>query len=399
MDDKFILPHYSTQRFSSIWKRNSINPFSLRMALAAFLGFGLAHAQVVTDSWSVGGGFSYPRYVSTNIEARNLNYGGYLSQQRNMSEHVSLRLREGFTHMEGDWNGEREKTNMLALDLGLMYYLVPCEPISPYLVAGGGGNLKRLSNRQSPSIDHYDGGMQLHLGIGSEYRLDPQLSVVTEFSYFITDNSDLDGTVLPNEIDGRDAYLQMSVGINFQFGKGPPSAFCDHCVVSSLKCQTCNSSPTIIQNDSVDYARIEGLILKNTPKEVRVESKKEIPVDRYIQGVTKDHLVLVGVNFDFDQAELLPESYPVLDKSVEILNARPEVKIEIQGYTDYIGSLEYNRNLSLERAERVKKYFVEHGIIESRISTFGFGKRNPSEDNQTVDGREMNRRITIRIAK
>lgn len=401
MDDKYSKPSNTTQQSISTWRKNSMNLFSFRMALAAFLGIGLAHAhaQVVSDSWSVGGGLVYPRYISVNIAPQDLNIGAYLSQQRNLSEHVSLRMKESFSHMEGEWIGERERTDMFALDLGMLYSLVPCERISPYFVAGIGGNMKRNEHRQSSSIDRINFGSQLHIGIGSEYRMNSKWSFVGEFAYFLTNNSDLDGTVVPTEMDGRDSYMHISAGINFQFGKGAPSAICDHCVVSSLKCQQCPNPPGIIQNDSVDYAKIESMIIKHIPKEVRNETIKEIQVDRYIQGVAKDRLVLVGVNFDFDKADLLPESYPVLDKSVEILKAQPEVKIEIQGYTDYVGTIEYNRNLSVERAERVKKYFVDHGILESRISTFGFGKRNPSEDNATPEGREMNRRIMIRILK
>jgi len=366
--------------------------FPTKATLALLLSFGLSQAQVATDSWAVGVGLSYPRFFSVNIDPQNKNYGAYISGQRNVSEHVSIRTKGSFSRLEGEWENVREKTTLATVDFGLLYTVVPCERLSPYLFAGFGGNYKSLSDRQSASIDKNSFGGQLHLGLGSEYRLDPAWSLVTEFGYYITDNSDLDGTYVPAEMDGKDSYMAFSIGVNFRFGKGKPSTLCNSCAVAAP-----------VKTDSVDYQRIESLIIKHIPgevtKEVLRETVKEIPVDRYIQEVAKDKLILVGVNFAFDKSDLLPESYPVLDKSVEMLKVQPEVKIEIQGYTDYVGSLSYNRDLSLERAEKVKTYFVAQGIAENRISTFGYGKRNPVEDNETAEGREMNRRITIRIIK
>lgn len=72
-------------------------------------------------------------------------------------------------------------------------------------------------------------------------------------------------------------------------------------------------------------------------------------IDKYIVAVTEDKLVLVGVNFAFDKSDLLPESYPVLDRGVKLLNSRSTVKVEIQGYTDYTGTDQYNQELSVGR--------------------------------------------------
>jgi outer membrane protein OmpA-like peptidoglycan-associated protein len=108
---------------------------------------------------------------------------------------------------------------------------------------------------------------------------------------------------------------------------------------------------------------------------------------------------LVGVQFAFDKSELLPESYIVLDKSVKLLKDNPNVSVEIEGYTDYIGTAEYNQELSVQRAITVKNYLISQGIADSRLSTIGYGKGNPVANNETEEGRAMNRRIVFRIIR
>ena len=122
-------------------------------------------------------------------------------------------------------------------------------------------------------------------------------------------------------------------------------------------------------------------------------------LDNYIYAISEDRLVLIGVNFAFDKSDLLPESYPVLDQGVKLLKDSPEVDVEIEGYTDWIGTAEYNQTLSEERAMTVKKYLVSKGISESRLTTIGYGKGNPIVSNETDEGRAMNRRIVFRIIK
>ncbi|MCF8242665.1 MAG: OmpA family protein [Melioribacteraceae bacterium] len=144
-----------------------------------------------------------------------------------------------------------------------------------------------------------------------------------------------------------------------------------------------------------DYNRIDDMIKSHIPKEV----VKEVVVEKTIYAVSEDRLVLVGVNFAFDKSELLSESYYVLDKSVRLLKDNPEINIEIEGYTDYIDTKEYNQKLSEERAQTVKDYLVANGIDANRISTIGYGKSNPIADNTTAEGRALNRRIVFRIIK
>jgi OmpA-OmpF porin, OOP family len=355
----------------------------IMLTMIITLGVGVSQSQTPTKSWALGFGLSNPRYLSVNVDAINSSLGTYIAIQRNFSEHVGLRLKGAYSHLEGRWydasfNRITQTTNLITGDLDLQYYLVPCAPVSPYLFAGAGGNYKNIANSQT-GVPHKFGN-QFNVGAGAEFKVFPNWSFVTEFGYHVTNNSELEGTVVPDELNGRDSYLTIAAGMNFVFGKGEPSKQCEPCQMISQEAK-----------DLTDYNKIDAMIVKHIPKEVLV--------DRYIMSISNDRLVLIGVNFAFDSSALLPESYPVLDKAVKLLRDRPEVNVEIEGYTDYIGTGIYNQELSVERAQNVQMYLISKGIASNRLTTVGYGKNNPVEDNATEEGRAMNRRIVFKIIK
>ena len=362
----------------------------ITIALLLSVVASVAQAQTVTDSWAFGFGGTYPRYVSVNIQPHNTNYGGFLSLQRNFSEYVGLRLKAGYSHIEGQWTNNSpvvitQTTDLITGDLDVLFYPIPCETISPYLFAGVGGSIRMLKNYQTTTIDENHTALAFNVGGGVEWSIGSNWKLLTEYGYHSMFNSELEGTVVPgpDEINGRDSYMTLSVCLLYYFGKGAPSK----------KCEPCQGITTEMKD--VDYKLIEEMIVKHIPKEVT----REVVVDRYIRAISDDRLVLVGVNFAFDKADLLPESYPVLDNGVKLLNDRPNVNVEIEGYCDYIGTEEYNQKLSQERAQTVKNYLVSKGIHEGRLTTIGYGKGNPIADNETDEGRALNRRIVFRIIK
>ncbi|RRJ82381.1 OmpA family protein [Aestuariirhabdus litorea] len=108
--------------------------------------------------------------------------------------------------------------------------------------------------------------------------------------------------------------------------------------------------------------------------------------------------LLRGVNFEYDSAEIKGESYAILDDAADRLRLFPEVKVEIVGYTDSIGSEVYNQGLSERRAESVRYYLVSKGVKDDNIKAIGLGEQYPIADNATAAGRAENRRIEIRVA-
>ncbi len=104
-------------------------------------------------------------------------------------------------------------------------------------------------------------------------------------------------------------------------------------------------------------------------------------------------IVLQGVEFETGKADLTPQSEDTLAKAYNTLNQNPEIEVEIQGYTDNVGSKSFNKKLSLARANAVKDWLVKKGIAADRVQTKGLGSDKPIAPNTTPEGRQKNRRI------
>jgi OOP family OmpA-OmpF porin len=104
-----------------------------------------------------------------------------------------------------------------------------------------------------------------------------------------------------------------------------------------------------------------------------------------------------GITFDNDQDTIRRSSIRTLDGAVQVLKDNPDIRINISGHTDDVGTRDHNVDLSTRRAESVKRYLVEHGIDESRITTEGLGPDKPADSNDTKAGRANNRRIEFEI--
>lgn len=112
-----------------------------------------------------------------------------------------------------------------------------------------------------------------------------------------------------------------------------------------------------------------------------------------------DIYALKNVFFDFDKATLQDRSFAPLDSIAEYLGFHPELKAEFRGHTDSRGNDDYNKRLSQNRAQSVVHYLIEKGIDERRLSSRGFGEEKPVADNNTDRGRELNRRVELRLIR
>lgn len=110
-------------------------------------------------------------------------------------------------------------------------------------------------------------------------------------------------------------------------------------------------------------------------------------------------VILKNIFFATNSAELTEESNAELNTLLKLLNDNPQITIEIAGFTDNVGSDEYNMNLSQNRAESVKTWLTEKGINAERLRAKGYGKQNPIADNSTEEGRIQNRRTEFKILK
>jgi len=103
------------------------------------------------------------------------------------------------------------------------------------------------------------------------------------------------------------------------------------------------------------------------------------------------------INFDNNSAKIKPQYIEKIQKFAEFLKAHPEVKAEIQGYTDNKGNYNYNVALSKRRAKAVYEALIKLGVEKDRLTFVGYGPNNPVASNDTAEGRAKNRRVVAKI--
>lgn len=124
------------------------------------------------------------------------------------------------------------------------------------------------------------------------------------------------------------------------------------------------------------------------------EGSYETDLNKLRQGVP---VLLENVNFEFDSFILLKSSDIILNTLLKYLNKNPEVKINIEGHTDDIGTEDYNLDLSTNRAKSVYNWLINKGIDSSRLNFTGFGKSRPISNDTEEKHRALNRRVEVRI--
>jgi outer membrane protein OmpA-like peptidoglycan-associated protein len=108
-------------------------------------------------------------------------------------------------------------------------------------------------------------------------------------------------------------------------------------------------------------------------------------------------LTLGDVLFDTGRAELKPGATRKLDQLAQFLAEHPDRRVQIDGFTDSVGSDSYNEELSQRRANAVRSALLSRGVDASRIGTEGYGKSYPVADNADSGGRQLNRRVEVVI--
>lgn len=102
-----------------------------------------------------------------------------------------------------------------------------------------------------------------------------------------------------------------------------------------------------------------------------------------------------AIQFETGKAVIKKTSYKLLDEIVKILNDYPDYIMTIDGHTDNVGKPDKNLQLSKDRANSVKNYFVAKGVAEDRLTTNGYGDTRPAASNKTAAGRAKNRRVAM----
>lgn len=120
------------------------------------------------------------------------------------------------------------------------------------------------------------------------------------------------------------------------------------------------------------------------------------PVDK-VGCPFKEVVVMNGIRFAFNKADLTEPSKEVLKSAARILHDNPGMKVEIAGHTDNRGDAGYNLKLSDARAHAVMDYLVSQGVAAGQLTAVGYGLTVPKASNDTAAGRALNRRTEFRI--
>ena len=113
-----------------------------------------------------------------------------------------------------------------------------------------------------------------------------------------------------------------------------------------------------------------------------------------------DVIVLKNIFFDLNKSVLLLRSSQTLQDLIALMNQYPNMQIEIRGHTDNQGNPNYNQELSIDRAQSVVDFLVQQGQIDKhRLKYIGYGDTQPISSNDTLEGRQQNRRVEFRVIR
>jgi len=136
-----------------------------------------------------------------------------------------------------------------------------------------------------------------------------------------------------------------------------------------------------------------------SPKGARVDVKGVAIPEMEAEFLAKGILRVHKIYFDTGKSTIKVESYNVLLEIGRILEKYPDLKIQINGHTDAVGNEDFNFDLSVQRAESVRAFLVSRfsDINSDNLSTRGFGRNRPLSENQTEEGRTLNRRVEFEV--
>ncbi len=319
--------------------------------------------------------------------------GGALGFGYALSEHFNLEFDMQWLNLDGDPVGNPDQ-DQTAVNLNLMNIYNRSGLFAPYLLAGAG-----VVSTDEDGSESYD-DLQLQGGAGVLTRLwGDRVSLRTEVLYRWQDASSSLSDVLVN------------AGFSVALGSKPVAAAPVAAVVAAPVVVAPKDSDGDGVVDSADKCPGTVAGAKVNAQGCELDGDSDGVVDRLdecpgtpagakvdVRGC-EESLILRGVVFGNDSSKITAQSEMILDSVADILGKRTHFKhIEVRGHTDSVGADQYNQGLSQRRADAVKSYLVGKGLSADLFTTKGFGESEPIAPNDTADGREQNRRVTLEFS-
>ncbi|MFM9825500.1 OmpA family protein [Flavobacterium sp.] len=262
----------------------------------------------------------------------------------------------------------------------------------------------------------YNGGYML--GLTPQYRITDRLVATGDFSVMANSRQhyNWDGSYSNDETNLSGVMNTISLGLTYYFGKNQKHA--DWFVANSNCCDQVNEYKNIVIDTDKDGVIDDLDLQKDTPKDVAVDSRGRFidlnknnipdelepivdPADKIkIEKATQSESILdIGfVNVYYDVNKELPNSGSINNVYyvIKYLKTYPSAKVLLSGYADVNGIEAKNINLSINRAENLKKVIISNGIDASRIATEGKGVDKASKVNDDVS-LQFGRRVSITL--
>jgi outer membrane protein OmpA-like peptidoglycan-associated protein len=120
-------------------------------------------------------------------------------------------------------------------------------------------------------------------------------------------------------------------------------------------------------------------------------------VEVYREGDSIRLSIPGNITFATGSDAIVTGFYPVLEDVAKVLNRYDKTKLSVEGHTDSVGDANYNRELSIQRANSVANYLQATSVAANRLLTLGMGESQPIADNASTEGRQENRRVELRV--
>lgn len=237
------------------------------------------------------------------------------------------------------------------------------------------------------------------LGLNLEYNISRVIALGGEVQYRYYDRTNLGGY---NISKGNSDALTATIGLRFKLGATGSKQHARNITMCEYYPKP---APVIIEKIVKDNTietinRLNALEAKNDSlnAELKRMNDKLDSLPRNGGGVA--NASFQNIEFEFGSEKLTRESYPALDQiAISLKDRSAKVRLSVAGYTDYIGTDEYNQGLSVRRANSVRAYLLTQHVPASSVTIIGYGEKDPIATNNTSEGRQKNRRVEFQITK
>ncbi len=284
-----------------------------------------------------------------------------------------------------------KKTKTVAGDVRFLYRVIKMDQILPFIYAGAGV-------AKNVHVGDSDFMPLIPIGIGLKSPLGEQLMIQFSGGYTLVLSDALDGVArtdsdLNRFTNGKhDGFFEIMIGLSLGSPKKEKPVEPVETAIASPQPVVASPQPVVVSPQPVVVDTKDDLGLSESDIDKLVADAVEAAMKE--RGKT---IVLHGITFETDKAQIRPESATILEIVRESMVANPDVSVIITGHTDSVGKEEYNRRLSLERAQAVKDWLVNNNISAFRMKVIGKGETEPVATNETAEGRAENRRVEFQV--